>query len=46
MMPAPYLHVAVVVNVMIVDVYWRFICSFFPAIFSSDSFGGEIVYYN
>lgn len=45
MMPAPYLHVAVVVNVMIVDIYWRFIC-FFPAIFSSDSFGGEIVYYN
>lgn len=46
MMPAPYLHVAVVVNVMIVDVYWRFICSFFPAIFLSDSFGGEIVHYN
>lgn len=44
MMPAAHLHVAVVLCVMIIDVYWRFICSFFPALFSSDSFGGEIVY--
>lgn len=46
MVPAEYLRIAVVLRVMIRDVFWRFICSFFLALFSSDSFGGEVVYYN